>query len=744
MNHAARAFATIVFFIITLAASTALADSLTFSGVNDISTQASDPSGAIVTFSITALDASSTPFAVTCTPPSGSLFPVGTTTVSCEAADDTGATSTTNFDVGVFTSATNTSDIAHIAIRDGSTLIGPIAVTLPAVDAPDVSLTATGDTTDHAIPARSVLALLSSLDAANGEFEITDLQYFASFNSFLINCISVPAVSISPDCYAWTYAVNGSFPGIGMDLTPLGAGDSAYIFFGDAWQITTDKFAASTGETVTVAAQTYDAASGTYIPAPGEVVGAVQFDSNFMATEFATSTTGTNGKATLSLSNAGSYSVGAQATGYFPNVTVTIASSTPPLDPLPDDTDDGGGGGHGDSTHQNFDTTAAVHYLTLKQLENGSYSSDMVTDWVAIGLASVKSSTALTEIKTYMQTASPKISSVTDAERHAMALEALGINPYSGTSVDYIAPIVAAFDGTQIGDSSLVNDDIFALLPLMHAGYSTSDSIIQKTVVFIIAQQKTNGSWGDADMTAAAIQVLETVNTLPNVDAALTSAENYLHTQQQSNGGFIGASGVNSFSTSWALQAIAALGQSASSWTPGSDAPEEYLAGLQQFDGGVDIVSTPEAMRIWATAYAIPAAQNKTWDDLLASFKKPSGITNPAVNSSQNATTTSNIASNATTTPAVSDAATTTPLVLGAATSTLSITPPTLKPIAPVKPKTIVTTTKTKQPTAPTIAATPTPETNPQSQTVATVSTQDKPNFFVRIWNFLKRLFGLL
>ena len=36
-------------------------------------------------------------------------------------------------------------------------------------------------------------------------------------------------------------------------------------------------------------------------------------------------------------------------------------------------------------------------------------------------------------------------STVTDNERHAMALMSLGINPYSGTSVNYIKKIVDSF-----------------------------------------------------------------------------------------------------------------------------------------------------------------------------------------------------------------------------------------------------------------------------------------------------------
>ncbi len=61
------------------------------------------PSGAVVTFGPTATDDDSrnpSP-AVTCVPPSGSTFPVGVTTVTCQATDGSGNTGTSTFTVTV-------------------------------------------------------------------------------------------------------------------------------------------------------------------------------------------------------------------------------------------------------------------------------------------------------------------------------------------------------------------------------------------------------------------------------------------------------------------------------------------------------------------------------------------------------------------------------------------------------------------------------------------------------------------
>jgi hypothetical protein len=62
--------------------------SITFS--TPAPTEATGPEGAAVTYEATATDAVDGPVAVTCTPASGSAFPVGVTPVACQAADGSG------------------------------------------------------------------------------------------------------------------------------------------------------------------------------------------------------------------------------------------------------------------------------------------------------------------------------------------------------------------------------------------------------------------------------------------------------------------------------------------------------------------------------------------------------------------------------------------------------------------------------------------------------------------------------
>ncbi len=55
----------------------------------------------MVTYTSTATDLVDGPLTPTCTPPSGSLFPVGTTTVTCTATDSEGNPATGSFTVTV-------------------------------------------------------------------------------------------------------------------------------------------------------------------------------------------------------------------------------------------------------------------------------------------------------------------------------------------------------------------------------------------------------------------------------------------------------------------------------------------------------------------------------------------------------------------------------------------------------------------------------------------------------------------
>jgi hypothetical protein len=67
----------------------------------DISVDATSASGAVVTFVVTATDDVDPSPSVACTPPSGSTFPIGTTSVTCTATDAAGNAASASFAVHV-------------------------------------------------------------------------------------------------------------------------------------------------------------------------------------------------------------------------------------------------------------------------------------------------------------------------------------------------------------------------------------------------------------------------------------------------------------------------------------------------------------------------------------------------------------------------------------------------------------------------------------------------------------------
>lgn len=83
----------------------------------DITLEATSPAGAIATFSATAIDIVDGSISVTCVPPSGSTFPLGTTSVNCSVSDANGNTSSGSFNVTVQdTTAPVISPVADINI----------------------------------------------------------------------------------------------------------------------------------------------------------------------------------------------------------------------------------------------------------------------------------------------------------------------------------------------------------------------------------------------------------------------------------------------------------------------------------------------------------------------------------------------------------------------------------------------------------------------------------------------------
>jgi hypothetical protein len=83
-----------------------------------VTAEANGPGGSVVSYTVAAADGGAPllPSAIDCAPASGSLFPLGTTKVRCEAADALGNTETTEFDVAVVDTTPPTLIVADVSL----------------------------------------------------------------------------------------------------------------------------------------------------------------------------------------------------------------------------------------------------------------------------------------------------------------------------------------------------------------------------------------------------------------------------------------------------------------------------------------------------------------------------------------------------------------------------------------------------------------------------------------------------
>jgi len=256
-----------------------------------------------------------------------------------------------------------------------------------------------------------------------------------------------------------------------------------------------------------------------------------------------------------------------------------------------------------------FSVERALNYLSENQNKDGSFNSPIYTDWAAIAAVAGQDKLLQERISNYFKINQVESNIITDNERHAMALMSLNINPYNGTNINYIKKIIDSFDGMQFGDKTQYNDDIFALIVLKNAGYTTSDEIITKDIHYLISKQSLAGDWGSIDMTSACIEALKGFEDIEGVKDSVLKAKNYLIANQKNDGSF-----GNSFSTSWVLQSLF----NDNNFLKG----ESYLTEKQQQDGGLENILEDKGTRIWATSYAIPAILHKSWGMILNNFSK--------------------------------------------------------------------------------------------------------------------------
>jgi hypothetical protein len=502
----------------------------------------------------------------------------------------------------------------ELNIRSGNAII--FSGTIPLQPAGTIDLNG------HTINTNSVLAVLNDADLASENFEITDLPYYDSFGSFYLKCIES---AVGNDCDDWQYVVNDTSPTSSIDQEIVSGGETIYFYFGPTSKISLSSSTITTADILTVWAYKYDYENNTWVIRDGINAGLTQPnpDDPFNPLEIQTQTIDADGEVQFSSIPAGAYSVGIKEDFYFPTesltVTETISSS-------------GGGGSSssgskrskntgsvlGAETKMGFDLEKAFAFLISQQKENGSFGEDIYTDWVALALASGNHQKETIKLIKYLGEDKMENSRLTDYERRSMALMSLGINPYNWNGENLIAKIISSFDGKQFGDTNEDNDDIFALIVLQNAGYTLNEKIMNDDIIFVLGRQKENGSWDESvDMTGAAMETLSVFDQNEQIKNALEKAEKFLKEKQKDNGGWNDSAS----STAWAIQGIMAITEKPEDWKKKDNSPLDYLAILQDADGGIKNERTEN--KIWETAYIISSLSGKTWNQTMQKFNKP-------------------------------------------------------------------------------------------------------------------------
>ncbi|WP_135553627.1 S-layer homology domain-containing protein [Paenibacillus cymbidii] len=219
-----------------------------------------------------------------------------------------------------------------------------------------------------------------------------------------------------------------------------------------------------------------------------------------------------------------------------------------------------------------------------------------------------------------------KFASVTDAERYALVVKAIGENPASFAGVNLIRAIAAEGNIAKSGAMGA----IFGLLALNSGSHTLPEGAVNtpdSLAKWLLAQQAADGGWsyitGEAstvDVTAMAVAALAPLyGQQEEVKQAADKAVAWMAAQQKDNGGFDGMSN-SSESAAQAIVGLTSLGLDPAGETFAKQASLlEHLASYRQADGGYahaaggasSAMSTEQALEA-LVAYRLYAAKQGT------------------------------------------------------------------------------------------------------------------------------------
>ncbi|MAF80179.1 hypothetical protein CL629_03820 [bacterium] len=225
-----------------------------------------------------------------------------------------------------------------------------------------------------------------------------------------------------------------------------------------------------------------------------------------------------------------------------------------------------------------------------------------------------------------------------DFEAPILAISAKGEDPRTFPNINLVEELKSYHIDSQIGDASLVNDDIFGVLALTAAGEDVSDEIIEDAKTFILNNQKEDGSWsygvdsesGDTNTTSAGIMALIAVGTSKG-STEIQNALDYLREAQNEDAGFPydpqSTWGTNSDASSdaWVISALYSAEEDISSWAKDGITPIDHLESLQTTEGYFEnqTGAGETSFTPTETAYALVALLNKSYPVAVFEAEEP-------------------------------------------------------------------------------------------------------------------------
>jgi hypothetical protein len=222
-------------------------------------------------------------------------------------------------------------------------------------------------------------------------------------------------------------------------------------------------------------------------------------------------------------------------------------------------------------------------------------SLDNLSDWAVLGLAkaghAIPDSYVISAKSTINKWSSGGFTKVTDLERFAITLAAVGYDPQSFEGLNPIGGIFTHPNMMKQG----INGPIYALLVLNSGSYNLPSSHLwneDNLLDAVLKQQNADGGWSlvagrksTVDITAMALTALSGFTKTDGVQASVDKGVQWLTAAQLANGGF-NDSGDNSESVAQVIIALSSLGIDATNFKKSGTDALSHLISFQQVDGG--------------------------------------------------------------------------------------------------------------------------------------------------------------